>query len=893
MRTPTPKRENSILGSNKSPFTALLCILAISILGGLSAGCSGLVNAKSGGGGGDQTFSLSGQITPVAAGNGATVTLSGAASAATTADSSGKYSFSALAGGNYVVTPTHQGYSFSPASQSMTINGASQTLSNFVGSSQTYSISGNVSGVGDVTVTLGGAANATTTVDVAGNYTFSNIANGNYTVTPSKTGYSFTPTIKAVTVNNANITGVSFTASVQTQTYSISGTITGVGGATVTLSGAANATTTADGSGNFSFTGLGNGSYTVTPSETGYSFTPANKAVTISSANLTGVSFVATAVTYSISGTITGSSGATVTLSGAANATTTAGGSGNFSFTGLGNGSYTVTPSETGYSFTPANKAVTIGNANVTGVSFTAAAVTYSISGTITAGSGATVTLSGAGNATTTADGSGNFSFTGLGNGSYTVTPSETGYSFTPANKAVTISSANLTGVSFVATAVTYSISGTITGGTGATITLSGKSSATTTADGSGNFSFSSLVNGNYAITPSLTGYTFTPATQAVTINGANVAGISFTASVAAPTYAISGTISPASIGAGSVITLSGSGSGQTTAASNGNFSFGSLQNGTYTLTPSNSSDTFTPSSQSVTVNGGNVTGVDFTVQGQQGAGTPETVGAWYVLNEAADVHSGDQACYSPSQVNFSPNDTTITMIQGTFTCGFTGSSTGTGTTTQNYLSGSIMWHDLNFAPSSGHTIVIEVKAQLGRGWPAIWLLGGDKAANTGCQVSTPNTWDNVGTCNWPQDTMPNGDSAEIDIEEATEATGYVHMQGNVYANGQSNGVAQNVPGGADATQGFHVYHLDWSTTQECWGIDGTSNGCVTNTPVPKNPMVLIIENRVNPNGAPSSFPQVMTIQYVQVCDAGTGNTCTTPGVNGGNTLFFDNFTNE
>ena len=142
------------------------------------------------------------------------------------------------------------------------------------------------------------------------------------------------------------------------QTYLISGTITpiaGGNGATVTLSGAANATTTTDASGNFTFTALANGTYTVTPSHTGYTFSPASLSVTINGANITtGVNFAATAIaqTYSLSGTISptaGGSGATVALSGPTNATTTANGSGVYTFTGLANGTYTVTPSHTGY----------------------------------------------------------------------------------------------------------------------------------------------------------------------------------------------------------------------------------------------------------------------------------------------------------------------------------------------------------------------------------------------------------------------------------------------------------------------------------------------------------------------------------------------------------------
>jgi hypothetical protein len=81
-------------------------------------------------------------------------------------------------------------------------------------------------------------------------------------------------------------------------TYNISGTVSGavVNGVTITLTGAATASITTDSSGVYSFPGLANGSYTVTPSLTGYTFTPTSTAETVSGANITGTNFVATAV---------------------------------------------------------------------------------------------------------------------------------------------------------------------------------------------------------------------------------------------------------------------------------------------------------------------------------------------------------------------------------------------------------------------------------------------------------------------------------------------------------------------------------------------------------------------------------------------------------------------
>jgi hypothetical protein len=85
-----------------------------------------------------------------------------------------------------------------------------------------------------------------------------------------------------------------------TYTYSISGRVTlngsGLSGVTITLTGSGSTSTTTDSSGNYSFSSAANGSYTVTPTMTGYTFTPANRTANVSGANVTVPDFVATAV---------------------------------------------------------------------------------------------------------------------------------------------------------------------------------------------------------------------------------------------------------------------------------------------------------------------------------------------------------------------------------------------------------------------------------------------------------------------------------------------------------------------------------------------------------------------------------------------------------------------
>src|SRR6266550_3526378 len=76
-------------------------------------------------------FSISGVITPAAGGSGATLTLTGTANATTTADSLGNYTFAGLPNGTYAITPNHAGSTFTPSSQSTTVNGANVTGVNF------------------------------------------------------------------------------------------------------------------------------------------------------------------------------------------------------------------------------------------------------------------------------------------------------------------------------------------------------------------------------------------------------------------------------------------------------------------------------------------------------------------------------------------------------------------------------------------------------------------------------------------------------------------------------------------------------------------------------------------------------------------------------------------
>ena len=539
----------------------MAAFLAVAACGGGSSNSS-----STGSGGGSTTYTISGTITGAST---VSVALSGASTATTTTDASGNYQFTGLANGAYTITPTLSGDSFSPTSLAVTVSGANLTGENFAATSATYTLSGvvqtsNGGALAGVSLQLSGTASATQSSNSSGQYAFANLAAGTYTVTPTLAGYTFSPANAQVTVTNSNISATTFVGTAAPPpTYTISGVVSGAvtGGVKITLSGAGSATTTTAANGAYTLTGLAPGNYTVAPSLSGYTFSPASTSVTINSADVTGTNFTSSAVvtaTYSISGTVSGAvaGGVTVTLSGAGSGTTTTAANGSYSFSGLAAGNYVVTPSLSGYTFSPTSQAVAITTANVTGTNFTSSAVvapTYAISGTVSGAiaSGVTITLSGAGSGTTTTAANGSYSFSGLAAGNYVVTPSLSGYTFSPTSLSVALSTANVSGENFTSSAVvvpTYSISGSVSGAwvSGVTVALSGAGSAVTSTDSSGNYSFTGLAAGNYTVTPSLNGYAFAPSSLSVALSNANVSGQNFSDSSTSAgngSYSISGNL--------------------------------------------------------------------------------------------------------------------------------------------------------------------------------------------------------------------------------------------------------------------------------------------------------------------------------------------------------------
>ncbi|MGC8723132.1 MAG: protease pro-enzyme activation domain-containing protein [Acidobacteriota bacterium] len=427
-------------------------------------------------------------------------------------------------------------------------------VNNWNGTTATYGISGTVSGAvtSGVTMTLSGAASATTTTASGGTYSFAGLANGTYTVTPSKSGYTFTPASASETVNGASITGVNFTATANPpSTYTISGTITlsgaGLSGVTVTA-GSASATTSSTGA--YTISGLANGTYTVTPSKSGYTFSPASASETVNGANIAGVNFTATA-----------SSGGTVTLLSDGFESTTGWGvaavsgstaswsqvsSGTYPSASPHGGSYMADFDSysanagdearfyrtTGFAVPSNTTSMTLTfwmyhdtqyssyNDQVQAQVSTNGSTWTNVGSAVSRYNGSTGWAQVTINLGTTYNGAANLQvgflgISGYGNDEYIDDVAVVAQTGTPPP--------------------TYSISGTVTlSGSGLSGVKVVAGSASTTTNSSGAYTLSGLVNGTYTVTPSLSGYTFTPAGASETVNGANIAGVNFTATKSA-----------------------------------------------------------------------------------------------------------------------------------------------------------------------------------------------------------------------------------------------------------------------------------------------------------------------------------------------------------------------
>lgn len=334
---------------------------------------------------------------------------------------------------------------------------------------------------------------------------------------------------------------------------------------------------------------------------------------------------------------------------------------------------------------------------------------------------------------------------------------------------------------------------------------------------------------------------------------------VTYTVASSTPSgHAISGTLSPASLGAGALVTLSGAAALTTTADGSGNYAFGALPNGSYSVAPGSAGVAFSPSAQGVVVNGADVGGVNFTAASNATTlffddFTGTSLGsAWTVVQRRGPPVQGENECNTAGAVSVAGGILSITTSATPATCG----DAVTAPSVQPYTSGDVQWTSLNFSHGS-----VEVRAkfppQNTGTWPAIWLLGAN------CQVANlTNGSEATAYAGCPAQ----GNSAyqEIDAVEC-DGRSWCHI---VVAQG-SAGWSNLCSFPVDAN--WHVFKLTWTTAAVSMAVDGTPTGCSFPNTGLNGPMFLIMQTQTTAAGGVAGLPDnanlptTFQIDYVKV----------------------------
>ena len=541
----------------------------------------------------------------------------------TSAVLNGAYSAQVTSGWAGTITPALAGFAFTPASRTLAAQTASRSDLGFT-ARPVQTISGTVFGNGaplaGVTVTLSGGAGSGVT-DASGVYTVQVDTGWSGRAVPSKANTSFAPAYLDYTNVTGNLVAQNYDA---TAVLTISGNITTTGsspasGVTLSFNGVSGAvlasgTVTTDVAGNYSITVPSPWNGLVTPAQTGSTFTPASITYNAVSTDQLAQNYVSSG-SILITGTIVDSLAAAlsgVTLTASSGHTTTTNASGVYSFYLPAPFTGTVTPSKSGYVFTPTSTAYTAQAADLAAQNYTAGAV-ITVSGRVTLNAvglaGATATLSTGETALT--DINGNYTLTVPRPYSGNISVAKAGYFITPASLSILSASTNQTGLNF--TAVTaIPVTGQILAGglplANVVVTFSNNGGAYQT-NASGVFTGSVPSRWSGSITPSLAGYTFTPALRNLTNVTTAPAAQNFTA---AAIYAISGNVINGALPlAGVRLTLSNAGGSVTTNAA-GAYSINVPAGWTGTITPVLRGYTFSPTAITVPAVGANLAALDF-----------------------------------------------------------------------------------------------------------------------------------------------------------------------------------------------------------------------------------------------------------------------------------------
>jgi hypothetical protein len=506
----------------------------------------------------------------------------------------------------------------------------------------TYAVGGTVSGLVGTGLVL--EDNAGDDLSVTGNGTFAfatAVASGGTFAVTVKSQPSAPMQVCSVsqgsgTIATTNVTSVAVVCA--TDTYAVSGTLSGLVGSGLVLQDNLGDNLSLATSGTFAFvTPVADGAaYGVTvltqPSSPAQTCTVTNGSGTITGGAISNVAVSCVTNSYLVGGNVVGLTGSGLTLQnegGDALAITLNGG---FAFATpiVSGGAFAVTisqqPTNPVQTCTVSGGSGAVGAGDVTSVTINCATDQFTIGGTVTNLSGGGLTLSLNAGATTLQVGNdGTFSFptTIPSGGTYAVTvasqPTAPSQTCTVSSGSGPVVGADITNVAVDCTVNSYAIGGSVSGvlGMGLTLQDNNGNDLTITTDGSFVFSADVASGQGYSVTvsaqPTNPSQTCTVSNGSGGVTSADVTNVSITCSV--NSYQVGGTIG----GLASSVTLSDNGSDALIVSSNGTFVFptsvasGSAYAVTITSQPNNPAQTCAITGGSGTVTGGAITGVTVT----------------------------------------------------------------------------------------------------------------------------------------------------------------------------------------------------------------------------------------------------------------------------------------
>jgi hypothetical protein len=510
-------------------------------------------------------------------------------------------------------------------------------------------------GVSGVALTLGDSGRVYARTNEEGAYRIPSLALKTYVVHAMKSGYTFAPESRTVTLPTTGkptspAAEANFKAS-QLKTLSITGLIRTndnklLPKVAVTLSGEGFATRTAttNANGIYEFGKLPYGKYTVTPKLTGYTFSPEKRNLTIPTkdgefapngranflARATPVPVEANIYGYVRTAAGAGVAGIGIYLGDGTTAVATTNDDGKYTIVNPGKGRYVVRPRKEGATFDPASRVVELPTQNLDSSPHGVANFIYkevktegyTIRGRVTSAgvgvAGVGIYIGDGTTAVATTNAEGRYAIEQLATGRYVVKAKKEGATYLPTSRVVELPTSGTetspNGVAnFEAQATTtkYAIRGRVTGGgagvAGVGIFIGDSTTPSATTNSEGRYAIEELVAGRYVIKAKKEGSTFTPANRVVELptSGTDTSpnGVAnFETEATTSKYAIWGRVTGAGgVGvAGVGIFIGDNTTATATTNSEGRYAIEELVAGRYVLRAKKEGSTFAPANRVV-----------------------------------------------------------------------------------------------------------------------------------------------------------------------------------------------------------------------------------------------------------------------------------------------------